>query len=83
MTEGTLADVSHAHPETGETFGAAYRRGPAVADGGRVRSNGRGSAPDAGGDAADDATLADVDHEPPYPEPADVWARGVRGGDGA
>jgi hypothetical protein len=30
----TMAEVSHTHPETNETFGAVYRRGPAMADGG-------------------------------------------------
>ncbi|ESP89015.1 hypothetical protein [Candidatus Halobonum tyrrellensis] len=75
MTEGrdegaTMADVRHTHPETGETFGAVYRRGPAVADGGATRERDRGS------DGASDGTVADVDHEPPYPDPADVWARG-------
>ncbi len=69
-----MADVSHTHPHTGETFGTVYRRGPAVADGGRD-----------GDDAAEAETetgtgtesMRDVDHTPPHGEGAnDVWARG-------
>ena len=26
----------------------------------------------------DDRTMADVNHEPPYPEPNDVWTRGFK-----
>ena len=69
--EGTMADVSHAHPETRETFGTVYRRGPAVTDGGSARTDDRGAG--TGG-----RTLADVDHEPPHPDSADVWTRGTR-----
>ncbi|WP_313691360.1 hypothetical protein [Halorarum halobium] len=99
MTDGsdTLADVSHVHPETSETFWDVYRRGPAMADGGerRARRNGTSSASTAGtgedgrggagggrGTAAD-GTLADVSHDPPYEETNRVWTRGVeRPGDG-
>ncbi|QLG63499.1 hypothetical protein [Halorarum salinum] len=88
----TLADVSHVHPDTAETFWAVYRRGPAVADGGarRARRNASGPvAPDDDGRAGtagttgdDGSTLADVAHEPPYPEPKGIWTRGpARAGD--
>ncbi|RDI70471.1 hypothetical protein [Halopelagius longus] len=60
-----MKEISHAHPETGETFGYdVYRRGPAVADGGENRD-----------DAADE--MSDVDHTPRDGEGAnEVWKRG-------
>ena len=62
--ETTMADVSHTHPHTGETFGSVYRRGPAVADGGRD-------------DESDSETMRDVDHTPPHGENTnDMWTRG-------
>ena len=68
--EMTMADVSHTHPHTGETFGSVYRRGPAVADGGQD-------------DASDAETMRDVDHTPPHGEGAnDVWVRGGTSTDG-
>lgn len=73
----TLRDVNHTHPYTGESFGRTqtYSRGRIIAaDGGKAsgarRPSSDASAPDGGdenGDrtAADDQTMADVDHEPP------------------
>ena len=78
--ETTMADVSHTHPHTGETFGDVYRRGPAVADGGRD------DAPDANANESTNTntgaeTMCDVDHTPPHGEGAnDVWARGRKTG---
>ena len=63
----TVADVSHTHPHTDETFGAVYRRGPAVADGGR----------DGPTEETETESMRDVDHTPPHGEGAnEVWARG-------
>ncbi|MFB6130144.1 MAG: hypothetical protein ABEJ28_04915 [Salinigranum sp.] len=64
-TRETMADVSHTHPHTGETFGDAFRRGPTIAaDGG------------APGDSPD--TMADVSHTPPHGVGAnEVWSRGA------
>jgi hypothetical protein len=80
----TMADVDHTHPETNETFGTVYRRGPAMADGsGPAVGDGPGTVP--GDDAASSArgvdgdvdTMADVDHAPPFGEGArGVWERG-------
>ena len=65
-TTVAMADVSHTHPHTGETFGTVYRRGPAMADGGRDDAS-----------DADAETMRDVDHTPPHGEGAnEVWARG-------
>ncbi|XVH31377.1 hypothetical protein ACNS7O_13420 [Haloferacaceae archaeon DSL9] len=65
----TMADVSHTHPYTGETFSEVYRRGPAMADGGEERQPAQ--------ESTDDETMADVDHAPPHGDGAnDVWARG-------
>ncbi|AUX10281.1 hypothetical protein AArcSl_2663 [Halalkaliarchaeum desulfuricum] len=64
----TMANVSHTNPNTGETFGTVYRRGPAVADGGEPR------------DATSESerkTMADIDHESPNEDVADVWERGL------
>ncbi len=83
----TMADVSHRNPYTGDTMGAVFRRGPAVADGGVAD----GSVPDAAdaadsdaadagaGDAAADATaMRDIDHTPRNDDVNAVWARGGR-----
>ncbi|WP_101297563.1 hypothetical protein [Halegenticoccus soli] len=60
-----MRDVTHTHPYTGETFGAVFQRGPAVADGGESPARSRGE------------TMEDVDHTPPHGESANrVWARG-------
>ncbi len=57
-----MADVSHTHPTTHETFGAVFQRGPAMADGGAGH---RGNA------------MRDVDHTPRHGEDvSEVWARG-------
>jgi hypothetical protein len=62
----SMRDVSHTHPYTGETFGAVYKRGPAVADGGKSGTPSRES-----------KTLGDVDHTPPHGGSANaVWERG-------
>ena len=67
-----MADVNHAHPITGRTFGAAFQRGPAVADGGEVP---HGSDPTDG--AEERETMRAVDHTPPHGEAVtDVWSRG-------
>ena len=61
-----MRDVQHTHPHTGETFGAVYKRGPAVADGG-----------ERDGPARQTGTLGDVDHTPPHGGSANgVWERG-------
>ncbi|SEO81762.1 hypothetical protein SAMN04487948_105307 [Halogranum amylolyticum] len=63
--------VSHTNPETGETFGYVYRRGPAVADGGRSDDT-----------AAKSTKMKDIDHTPPHGESAnEVWTRGVSAGE--
>ncbi|MEY7851243.1 hypothetical protein AB7C87_18820 [Natrarchaeobius sp. A-rgal3] len=72
----TMADVSHTNPNTGETAGHLFTRGPVVAaDGGR---------PDAETEE-DERTMASVDHTPPHDaENANrVFERGKRpaGGD--
>ncbi|SFG16865.1 hypothetical protein SAMN04488063_1639 [Halopelagius inordinatus] len=66
-----MKEISHTHPETGDTFGYdVYRRGPAVADGGENREN-----RDDGDDAAGE--MSDVDHTPREGEGAnEVWTRG-------
>ena len=54
-TDGTMGDVSHTHPETGESFGESrvYERGTVVVvDGGTAESH-----------AAGDDTEGDTDHE--------------------
>ena len=69
----TMADVSHTHPHTDETFGAVYRRGPAVADGGR---DGPTTETEAEAETETES-MRDVDHTPPHGEGAnEVWARG-------
>jgi hypothetical protein len=66
----TMKDVSHTHPETGETFGHVYRRGPAVADGGETPT-------DESTEATPEETMADVAHTPPHGDGAnEVWKRG-------
>jgi hypothetical protein len=90
MTDETMRDVAHTHPYTGETFGAAFRRGPPVTDGGRSRD------PDAAADvdpesdagptagATDAASMADVDHTPVHGDGArGVWDRGADEATGA
>jgi len=73
-----MREVSHTHPFTGETFGAVYRRGPALADGGSAdRREGDEDCPE-GVDPATGECLGDVDHTPPHGDtPNDVWERGV------
>ncbi|MFC6988750.1 hypothetical protein ACFQJD_08545 [Haloplanus sp. GCM10025708] len=72
MTDETMEAVSHTHPHTGETFGAVYRRVPAVADGGERPTEGE----------ADE--MKDVDHTPPHGDGAnDVWERGRGRGEDA
>ncbi|QCJ48245.1 hypothetical protein [Haloprofundus sp. MHR1] len=62
----TMADVSHTHPTTRETFGAVFQRGPAMADGGAKDRTGRRG-----------ETMRDVDHTPRHGEDvSEVWARG-------
>ncbi|WP_129115880.1 hypothetical protein [Halegenticoccus tardaugens] len=64
-----MKDVNHTNPYTGETFGAAFQRGPAVADGGAV---------DDRADARSGEAMRDVDHTPLNGESANrVWARGA------
>ncbi|MFB6126939.1 MAG: hypothetical protein ABEJ79_06570 [Halolamina sp.] len=79
-----MGDLSHVNPRTRETFGAAFQRGPAVADGGERRRTDADDAADAGADdstanADDDTdtdteerhareTMRDLKHTPPYGE---------------
>ncbi|MFB6170650.1 MAG: hypothetical protein ABEJ06_05820 [Haloarculaceae archaeon] len=69
MSEKTLRDVDHTHPDTDEAFGetVTYRRGPAP-----VRSDAVEESDDEDDDArrvttdggrTDETTLADVSHE--------------------
>ena len=68
--ENTMANVSHTHPHTDETFGGVYRRGPAVADGGEVETERRG-------EERTRDEMATVDHTPREGDGAeDVWTRG-------
>ncbi|MGM0605066.1 MAG: hypothetical protein ACQETB_05265 [Halobacteriota archaeon] len=71
----TMKDVRHTHPYTGETFGAVYRRGPVLADGGRTVPINAGS-PTVDENGARDR-MGDVDHTGPDGETANgVWSRG-------
>ncbi|WP_426961810.1 hypothetical protein [Haloparvum alkalitolerans] len=73
----TMADVSHRNPYTGDTMGAVFRRGPAVADGGVAD----GSGPDRGGEPSDESgrtPMREVDHTPRNDDVNAVWARGGR-----
>ncbi|WP_058366828.1 hypothetical protein [Haloparvum sedimenti] len=73
----TMADVSHRNPYTGDTMGAVFRRGPAVADGGVAD----GSGPDRGTEPSetDDRTaMREIDHTPRNDDVNAVWARGGR-----
>ncbi|WP_135303114.1 hypothetical protein [Haloarcula amylovorans] len=71
----TMGDVDHTHPHTNETFGAAFKRGPAVAADGGERSSEH--------DAEDEAdeTMADVDHEAPGEGVTRAYERGTEGRD--
>ena len=65
----TMADVSHTHPLTGETFGGVYRRGPAVTDG-------------SGGAAERRADrMRDVDHTSAADGANEMWRRGPNAGE--
>ncbi|QIO23259.1 hypothetical protein [Haloarcula sp. JP-L23] len=75
-TNDTMGDVDHTHPHTNETFGAAFKRGPAVAaDGGE-----RDSEADAEGNRTAE-TMEDVDHEAPGEGVARAYERGTEGRD--
>lgn len=87
-TDPTMRDVSHAHPETGETFGDSqvFERGTVVvADGGRSgRRDGDGTEePPGDADDHDDEPMRDVDHTPREDAPGtnEVYARGGEGED--
>jgi hypothetical protein len=74
-----MAEVSHTHPETNQTFGTVYRRGPAVADGGEPDA--RTEADEQSTESADEdderAPMREVDHTPREGEGAnEVWERG-------
>ncbi|QLG48947.1 hypothetical protein [Natrinema halophilum] len=79
-TTDTMADVSHTNPDTGETAGRLFNRGPTVAaDGGERTADSRSSSEqrsDGGtptsetADETDESTdaagtMRDVDHTPP------------------
>ena len=68
----TMADVSHENPHTGATLGDVFRRGPAVADGGK-ESDEEGSEETVDPDAD---SMADVDHTSPNADVNEVWTRG-------
>ncbi|WP_224336188.1 hypothetical protein [Haloprofundus halobius] len=80
----TMADVSHTHPHTTETFGAVFQRGPAMADGGELSGAKRASLDRRanGGEREQrererGSTMRDVDHTPRHGEDvSEVWARG-------
>jgi hypothetical protein len=66
--KGTMKDVSHTNPYTGEAFGdsVVYKRGVVITDGGHD--------PEREGEAE---TMEDVDHEPPNGDGANpVFERG-------
>ncbi|MBX0323543.1 hypothetical protein EGH21_10930 [Halomicroarcula sp. F13] len=70
----TMGDVDHTHPHTNDTFGTAFKRGPAVAADGGAR--------DARDDAEDDEeTMEDVDHEAPGEGVSRAYERGTEGRD--
>ncbi|MFC5367957.1 hypothetical protein [Salinirubrum litoreum] len=74
----TMKNVSHTNPNTGETFGTVYRRGPAVADGGSTDARGTDADPAAETDETDDREpMREVDHTPRDGDGAnEVWERG-------
>jgi hypothetical protein len=70
----TMAEISHTNPNTGETFGTVYRRGPAVADG---SGDARGTDADPASEDEDTDRMRDVDHTPRDGDGAnEVWERG-------
>ena len=75
-TTDTMADVSHTNPNTGETAGRLFSRGPIVAaDGGEAEADGNGR-------TDTKRTMRDVDHTPPK-QAADanrVFERGTEHG---
>ncbi|MBX0294427.1 hypothetical protein [Haloarcula nitratireducens] len=71
--DGTMGDVDHTHPHTNETFGAAFKRGPAVAADGGER--------DAEDETEAEETMADVDHEAPGEGVTRAYERGTEGRD--
>jgi hypothetical protein len=71
----TMAEVSHTNPNTGETFGTVYRRGPAVADGGSTDARGTDADPASEDEERD--PMREVDHTPRDGDGAnEVWERG-------
>ncbi|MEF8780636.1 MAG: hypothetical protein V5A46_08155 [Haloferacaceae archaeon] len=70
----TMGDVEHTNPNTGETFGTVYRRGPAVADGGAKRAGNPARGPDPNHSRE---SMADVDHESANEDVCCVWDRGL------
>jgi hypothetical protein len=78
----TMKQVSHTNPNTGETFGTVYRRGPAVADGGSTDARGGGADPATEADEADERDpMREVDHTPRDGDGAnEVWERGEEQG---
>jgi hypothetical protein len=61
----SMAEVSHTNPNTGETFGTVYRRGPAVADGGSADARGTDADPAAETDETEEREpMREVDHTP-------------------
>lgn len=61
-TTDTMADVSHTNPDTGETAGRLFSRGPTV-----VTDGGESAATEASenGRTEMDRTMRNVDHTPP------------------
>lgn len=71
----SMREIQHTHPYTDETFGAVYRRGPMLADGGRTDAK-RAGTPTSDSDA-DRQSMASIDHVGPSDErPNAVWNRG-------
>ncbi|PSP95616.1 hypothetical protein BRC91_01690 [Halobacteriales archaeon QS_4_62_28] len=71
-----MSDVDHTHPHTDEPFGAAFRRGPAVAADGGKRDDGSQAEND---EQTNDETMEDVDHESPSEGADRAFERGTEG----
>jgi S-adenosylmethionine:diacylglycerol 3-amino-3-carboxypropyl transferase len=68
-----MGEISHTHPDTGETFGTVYRRGPVVADGGEDVATDESTA-----ENVERPTMKDVDHTPTDGTVTRIWDRGNR-----